>query len=134
MSAPPVQGRYLLRAGPRGERIDIPTPQSLEQIHALLDVDSVDAVALRHLPGPLHVMLVDDIGQLREPRRPLNVAASTLYAARCGSDTGSAEFCSGLFDIFGDAFICPDDDFGPSDGRCDVGPYGVIVRTAEPRP
>lgn len=98
---PGERHRLLLRTD--GTVMPLPEPLSIDQLTDLCDVDLFDTVNMTQWEGPLHVLLVDDIGAKRKPRRQINVHASELYwSCLPGSNPPP---------IYGDAVLVPDDDF-----------------------
>lgn len=116
--------RYLLKAD--GTRLDLAAPVSHSAAARLIGATHTDAVALRHLGHPLHVMIVDDNGwntepvehgralllQPTTPRKPINAEATRLYLANCVPGT--------THQIAGDVLVVPDDDYADAEEEDDV--------------
>lgn len=112
--------RRLIRCD--GSHMDYEIPVSFDEVLKLIGAaDGYDAVALRHLGQPLHVMLVDDRAYVTRTEthdmggctridtipvkalKPLNPEATRLYHANCHPGASHQ--------IVGDVFVCPDEDF-----------------------
>jgi hypothetical protein len=90
---------------------------SIDEACRLIGAHTLDAVALRHMGEPLHVMCVDDDGYETQAvpipqgvflkpvraRKPLNPTATDLYHLNCPPGT--------THQIVGDVLILPDEDF-----------------------
>lgn len=70
---------HVIRADGREERINV----RFGEIETLIGARGVDSVNLRD--G--RVMLVDDLGHVIEPRRPVNHKATALYHGVCRPGT-----------------------------------------------
>lgn len=91
--------RKLIRAD--GTTVDLARGKSLRELAALIGADTCDTVLLRHMGEPLHVMLVDDVGHMKN--LPINALATELYLANCRPGT--------THEIRGDVVVVPDFDF-----------------------
>lgn len=87
----------------------LPGPVAMEALVDLLEVETIDVVALRSLGSPLTALVVDDAGLLREPRRGLNPVASLLYTAQSIPSVYART-------IFGRAALVPDEDYAEALG------------------
>ncbi len=84
-----------------GIEAEFPEPRTMAKIHDMIRAEVCGTVALKHMGAPLHVMILDDNGV--DKNLPVNKAATELYLANCRPGVQAS--------IFGDVFICPDDDF-----------------------
>lgn len=91
--------RKLIRTD--GTEIHLEGPHAMVDVMQMIGADTLDTVMLRHLGDPLHVMLVDDAGHLRD--LPINQKATELYWKNCVPGTTHA--------IRGDVVIVPDGDY-----------------------
>lgn len=91
--------RKLIRAD--GTEEDLIGPHALDDVRQMIGASTLDTVALRHLGQPLHVMLIDVNGYLRD--LPVNSKATELYHANCIPGT--------THQIRGDVVIVPDGDY-----------------------
>ncbi len=91
--------RKLIRVD--GTEQEFNEPRSMRQIYELIGCATGDAVQMRHMGRPLHVMIVDDSGMV--DGKPVNPKATELYHANCRPGT--------THPICGDVVIVPDHDF-----------------------
>ena len=91
--------RKLIRAD--GTEFHLEGPHAMDDILTMIGADTLDVVRLRHMGNPVHTMLVDDDGHLKD--LPINQKATTLYHANCKPGT--------TWPIRGDVVIVPDSDF-----------------------
>jgi len=91
--------RRIIRADGSVELLEV--PQTISEIHALINADTLDSVRLHN--GM--VMALDDIGHLKN--LPVNYAATFLYHGVCRPGV--------QWQILGDVVIVPDSDFGSLD-------------------
>ncbi len=91
--------RKLIRVD--GTETELQGPHAIQDVQAMIGADALDMTTLRHMGEPLHVMLVDDEGALKD--LPVNTKATALYHANCVPGT--------TWKIHGDAVIVPDSDY-----------------------
>lgn len=90
--------RKLIKAD--GSEQEFEHPLTMPDITKMIAASCLDAVALKHLGQPLHVMMVDDTGLC--DGKPINEKATELYHLNCRPGAGP---------IAGDVVIVLDEDF-----------------------
>ena len=93
--------RRIIRAD--GSELPLDRVPTVRELESMIGAATLDTVSLRHLDGPLQVMLLDDAGHSKG--LPINLAATKLYWARCGRQVDHV--------IRGDVVIVFDDDYAP---------------------
>lgn len=98
-SARTAVARRVIRVD--GTEEQLPHAITMRRALDLIGADTIDTVSLKHLGGPLQVMLVDDAGMIDD--KPINQKATALYHAN--SRAGNPH------SIHGDVVVLFDEDF-----------------------